>query len=91
MEIPNPVLDGQPRDAQADLRSAQSTHGVLQAGDSLPARCYQADMCRAFGISRRSFYTLLKQRKFDRFEILPRIGRRAWSGAKVTAYLNGQR
>jgi hypothetical protein len=28
---------------------------------------------------------------FDRFEILPRIGNRAWSGEKVARYLAGER
>lgn len=59
----------------------------LHVGDALPARCGVADMCRAFGISRRCFYLWLRARKFDRFEILPPIGKRAWSGAKVQAYL----
>jgi hypothetical protein len=50
------------------------------------------DMCRAFGangrpLARSTFHRYVEQGRFDRFELRPRIGRRAWSGELVARYL----
>lgn len=59
------------------------------AGEPLPARLLANDLMRLFGIQHARFYQLLAEGKFDRFEIRPTIGRRAWSGRLVSAYLDG--
>jgi hypothetical protein len=65
--------------------------GVLRVGDPLPARLLAADMMRIFQIKKSTYYALLKRGRFDRFELLPRIGyQRAFSGKLVQAYLNAE-
>lgn len=59
----------------------------FQITDSYPDVMTPADMQRAFRIGETRFYALLKRGVFDRFEIRPPIGRRAWSGALVANYL----
>lgn len=59
----------------------------FQITDSYPDLMTPADMQRAFRISSGTFYTLLGRSVFDRFEIKPAIGRRAWSGALVADYI----
>jgi hypothetical protein len=44
-------------------------------------------MQRYLGISEATFYRLLKLGKFDRFELLPRLGPRRFSGVLVARYL----
>lgn len=63
---------------------------LVQVGDVLPARLLAPDMQRIFRISRARFYALAARGKFDRFELKPTIGRRAWSGALVMTYLRGE-
>lgn len=60
----------------------------LRVGDPLPARLLPEDMQRLFGIGPSRFYALVAAGRFDRFEIRPTIGRRAWSGKLVTAYFD---
>lgn len=62
----------------------------LRVGQDLPARLTAADMMRAFGYGRTRFTALVRARQFDQFELLPRIGVRAWSGARVQRYLEGE-
>lgn len=61
----------------------------LRVGQELPARLKATDMMRIFEIGPTRFYSLVRAHKFDRFE-LPHIGVRAWSGAKVQRYLEGE-
>jgi hypothetical protein len=63
----------------------------LQVGEPLPARMAPADMQQAFDLGHTRFQALVNAGHFDRFEILPRIGNRAWSGEKVARYLAGER
>lgn len=62
----------------------------LRVGEPLPARLFAADLMRIFNIKQARFYELLKLGRFDRFELRPTIGRRAWSGKLVMAYLNAE-
>lgn len=88
------------RDLQPSPPPAQQPHGDadivgelrdrVRVGEPLPARCLQEDLMRIFQIQRTQFYRLVKAGKFDRFEIRPRIGRRAWSGKLIERYLNGE-
>lgn len=83
-------------DQLAERQSTQGLHAVdigerpFQVGDALPLRMSVSDMCRAFQISRPTFYRLERLGRFDAFEITPRIGARSWSGERVSGYLRGQ-
>lgn len=61
-----------------------------RVGDPLPARLLATDLMRIFGIKHARFYELLAAGRFDRFELKPTIGRRAWSGRLVQAHLDGE-
>jgi len=61
-----------------------------QVGEPLPVRLSPEDMQRIFRLGHSRFYLLLNAGHFDRFEIVPRIGNRAWSGEKVARYLAGE-
>jgi len=63
---------------------------ALRVGDALPARLYSDDLMRIFGIAKSRFYVLQARGAFDRFQLKPTIGRRAWSGKLVQAYLDGE-
>lgn len=68
------------------------TYRVL---DELPKRMGVLEMCLCFGqdnkpLDRSTFHRYARQGLFDRFELLPRIGRRAWSGELVAKYLRGE-
>jgi hypothetical protein len=64
---------------------------VVRVGEALPARMLAVDMQRIFQIKKSAYYQLLKRGRFDRFELLPRIGRqRAFSGKLVQAYLDAE-
>lgn len=63
---------------------------VLRVGDPLPARLTSRDLMRIFEIKPSQFYNLQAQGKFDRFELRPTIGRRAWSGKLVQKFLDGE-
>jgi hypothetical protein len=63
----------------------------FQVGDPVPLRLSPEDMQRLFRLGHTRFYALMNAGHFDRFEILPRIGNRAWSGEKVARYLAGER
>lgn len=58
---------------------------------TLPARLTATDMMRIFQIHKSRFFKLAKQGRFDRFELTPTIGRRAWSGVLVADYLQSSR
>ncbi len=81
-------LQALPSSGEQAERTTDPTHRVFQVGDPLPKRMASADMLRAFGVKRSHFANLVAQGKFDRFELLPRIGRRAWSGVLVERYLS---
>lgn len=57
-------------------------------GDPLPKRMSAHDMCRLFNIKLSTFRKYVAAGKVDRFELLPRIGPRAWSGELLGKYLN---
>lgn len=78
--------------ATADPQQAErDSDPVVRVGDPLPARLLAADMQRIFAIKKTAYYALLKRGRFDRFELLPRIGnQRAFSGKLVQAYLNAE-
>ncbi len=54
-----------------------------------PLRLGAEDMQRIFEIRKSAFYKFRKLGKFDRMEILPRLGARAWSRALVQEHLDG--
>lgn len=58
----------------------------LKVGETLPARLLPIDLMQLFGIKPSRFYQLLAQGRFDRFELKPTIGRRAFSGKLLQAY-----
>lgn len=59
----------------------------VMVDDPLPARCGVREMCRIFGIGPSQFHRLERRGKFERFELRPQIGRKAWSGALLEKYL----
>ena len=81
------ALQASPADSQVGERPVDVTARSLQVGDRLPARLRASDMCRIFEIGSSRFYVLVNAGRFDHFELRPRIGRRAWSGALVEKYL----
>ena len=60
----------------------------LDVGGRLPRRLTAKQMMEIFNVRQARFYALVAQGRFDRFEIRPRIGRMAWSGALVEKYLD---
>jgi transcriptional regulator with XRE-family HTH domain len=70
--------------------SDSSEDGPITDLKTLPPRLTAHHMQRLFEIRSSRFYVLLNQGKFDRFEILPRVGRRAWSRDLVEKYLAGE-
>lgn len=60
----------------------------LYVGGHLPRRLTAADMMQIFEVKQARFYQLVAQGTFDRFELRPRVGRMAWSGALVEKYLD---
>jgi hypothetical protein len=83
-------VQGDERASVAATECADAMNGALKVGDALPRRLSATDMMRIFGIGQARFYVLLKAGKFDRFEQLPRIGRRSWSGVLVQRWLDGE-
>lgn len=78
------------REPEQDTRPVEVADRPFTISEPLPKRLTVTDMQRAFRVKSSTFYALLAQGKFDRFEILPRIGKRAWSGAKVNRYLENE-
>lgn len=60
----------------------------LYVGGHLPRRLTARHMMQIFNVGTSRFYGLVAQGRFDRFEIRPRVGRMAWSGALVEKYLD---
>lgn len=83
--LQHPAGEPQARQAPTDVLT-----GRYQVGQALPLRLTAGDMCRVFNIRHARFAVLVKAGHFDRFEILPTIGKRAWSGVKVSKYLAGE-
>lgn len=75
---------GRPVDAPGLDREEAPALGLRE----LPSRMLPQDMMRAFHVKQARFYALVQQGKFDRFELRPRIGRRAWSGRLVQEYFD---
>ena len=59
----------------------------LTVGTRLPLRLTAQQMMQIFAIEKSHFYALVAAGEFDHFELKPRLGRRAWSGALVQQYL----
>lgn len=69
------------------------TPAPFQVGEILPRRMCVADMCRAFSVEgrvmdRSTFHRHERAGKFERFELKPQIGAKAWSGTLVQRYLD---
>lgn len=64
-------------------------HVVDRLADQYPARLTSKHLMAIFQVKQSWFSELLKRGKFDRFEIRPTIGRRAWSRELVQRYLDG--
>lgn len=65
----------------------------FEVGEQLPRRMSVRDMCRAFPIDghpmdRSTFHRHERAGKFERFELRPQIGAKAWSGTLVARYLD---
>lgn len=81
------------------MDSGTTSHTVLSSdepskvSDSLPKAMGPADMMRAFGISRPSFYRLQRDGEFKPFLLPRRLGKRGkkYSGEKVQTFLNGRK
>lgn len=79
--------------AQQTLGNGDGARVAFQVGDQLPRRMSVRDMCRAFPINghpmdRSTFYAHERAGKFERFELKPQIGAKAWSGTLVARYLD---
>lgn len=68
-----------------------SLDGLRCLADRFPPRLLAGHMMQIFGIKSSRFYALLQAGKFDRFEMRPVIGRRAWSRELVQRYLDGDK
>lgn len=60
---------------------------LFHVGDAYPDVMTPVDMQRAFRISKATFYEAVHRGVFDRFELRPQIGDRAWSGALVAEHI----
>jgi hypothetical protein len=74
------------QDAGRTLDAAARPFNLL---DTYAERLFSAEMMELFGMSRSAFSRELQKHAFDRFEILPRIGRRKWSRELLRPYLAG--
>jgi hypothetical protein len=74
----DPTRDGARRDSR------------IKVGEALAARLNAQDLMDIFRIKQSQFYKLRKAGRFDRFELRPTIGRRAWRGKLVLAFLNAE-
>lgn len=59
--------------------------------EHLPKALSTGEMCRAFGISYRTFYRREQAGEFQPFELPARIGRKRYSGERVQRFLEGRR
>jgi hypothetical protein len=72
----------------ADVQPGPDPRAIpFRVGDAYPDVMTPEEMQQAFRIKRAKFYQLVKRGIFDRFEIKPRIGHRAWSGALVAEHI----
>lgn len=79
-----------PASTQQSQGDADLPHVLFHVGDVLPARLVAADLMRLFELKKSQFYALVAAGRFDRFELKPQIGTKAWSGARLQAYFEGQ-
>lgn len=77
-----------PPEGQHAYGSEELAPSPLKVGDALPARLDAHQMQQIFGLGKSAFYNALRRHRFDSFELLPKIGARAWSGAAVSRYLD---
>lgn len=69
----------------ADMEPQDETRGF-----DIPHRPLNvADMCRAFGISRATFYRWEKAHVFDGFLLRPVYRKKRWNGAQVARWRRG--
>lgn len=81
------IFESQNSETEQHAEMLHVSHGAFKVGDALPLRMSVADMCRAFQISRSTFYRLLHEGKFDRFAIEDDIAGQGWSGELVAVHL----
>jgi hypothetical protein len=84
------IAENEPVQAQQGATALDVADRPLYAGEVLPARLSAIEVAKIWGIGLSRFYALASQGKFDAFEILPQIGRRAWSGERIGRYLRGE-
>jgi hypothetical protein len=80
----------QPEQAHGDT---QIVARPFQVGEQLPRRLSVGEMCRAFPVDghpmdRSTFHRHERAGKFERFELRPKVGAKAWSGTLVARYLD---
>lgn len=75
--------------AEARDDADQGADQVLQVGESIPAVCLVADLCRIFQIrSRSTFHRRERAGEFRKFE-LKGGGKHEWSGYRIATFLTG--
>lgn len=86
-------LQREPSHAEQPHGDEQVVARPFQVGDILPRRMCITDMCRAFPVNgqpmdRSTFHGHERAGKFERFELRPQVGAKAWSGTLVARYLD---
>lgn len=76
--------------AEARDDADQAAHQPLQVGESIPAVCRVADLCRIFQIrSRTTFHRRERAGEFRKFQ-LQGGGKHEWSGYRIARFLTGE-
>lgn len=71
--------------------SVDQPSAVSVVGEQLPKAMGALEMCRAFGLSRPSFFRMQTAGEFKPFLLSRPIGRKRYSGEKVQSFLNGRK
>lgn len=90
---PERALQSSDAPIEEPARDTHAADRIFQVGDVLPRSMGVAAMCKAFAINgrpmdRSTFHRHERAGKFERFELRPQIGRKAWSGTLVARYLD---
>jgi hypothetical protein len=85
------ILQHESGESQSSATVLDVSHRPFSVGEPLPLRMGISDMCRAFQISRSTFYRLQRIGKFDRFAIADDITGQAFSGEQVALHLRSVR
>jgi len=75
--------------AQAHDHGDELADDPFQVGESIPAICRVADMCRIFRLTRSGFHRRERRREFKQFELRGQ-GRKQWSGYRIATFLTGE-